>query len=146
MKMCAQRKAGRGQRAKELRLPSVPFPWSDVRSDAVHHRSLAFRARLYHAKNEAPEEEADFRPCDVTPRRGPMTSWAPAHVQTLSQPHSSSKGRELTRDWERAYYSYLHVIVKESVWYAETNKIYTRKNRKYEPKSNFTRTSFFLQC
>ena len=127
MKMCAQRKAGRGQRAKELRLPSVLFPWSDVRSDAVHHRSLAFRARLYHAKNEAPEGEADFRPCDVTPRREPMTSWAPAHVQTLSQPHSSSKGRKLTRDWERAYYSYLHAITKESVWYAETNKIYARK-------------------
>ena len=37
-----------------LRLPSVPFPWSL----AVHHQSLAFRARLCHAKNEAPEEEA----------------------------------------------------------------------------------------
>ena len=37
-----------------LRLPSVPFPWSL----AVHHQSLAFRARLYDAKNEAPEEEA----------------------------------------------------------------------------------------
>ena len=33
-------------------LPSVPFPLSL----AVHHQSLAFRAR--HAKNEAPEEEA----------------------------------------------------------------------------------------
>ena len=44
MKMCAQRKAGRRQ----------PFPWSL----AVHHQSLAFRARLCHAKNEAPEEEA----------------------------------------------------------------------------------------
>ena len=38
-----------------VRPPSVPFPWSF----AVHHQSLAFRARLYHAKNEAPEEEAD---------------------------------------------------------------------------------------
>ena len=37
-----------------LRLLSVPFPWSL----AVHHQSLAFRARLCHAKNEAPEEEA----------------------------------------------------------------------------------------
>ena len=27
-----------------------------------------------------------------------MTSWAPAHVQTLSQPHSSSRERELIRD------------------------------------------------
>ena len=124
MKMCAQRKEGRRQRAKALCPPSVPFPWSV----AVHHRSLAFRARLYHAKNEAPEEEeADFRPCDVTPLREPMTSWALAHVQTLSQPLSSSKRRELTRDWERAYYSYLHEITKESVWYSETNKIYTRK-------------------
>ena len=33
-----------------LRLPSVAFPWSL----AVHHQSLAFRARLYDAKNEAP--------------------------------------------------------------------------------------------
>ena len=32
----------------------TPFPWSL----AVHHQSLAFRARLYHSKNEAPEEEA----------------------------------------------------------------------------------------
>ena len=37
-----------------LRLPSLPFP----RSLAVHHQSLAFRARLYDAKNEAPGEEA----------------------------------------------------------------------------------------
>ena len=36
-----------------LRLPSVPFPWSL----GVHYQSLAFRARLCHAKNEAPEEE-----------------------------------------------------------------------------------------
>ena len=35
----------------------VPFPWSL----AVHHRSVAFRARLYHAKNEAPKEEAVTR-------------------------------------------------------------------------------------
>ena len=42
-------------RAKECgKEPSVPFPWSL----AVHHQSLAFRARLYDAKNEAPEEEA----------------------------------------------------------------------------------------
>jgi len=43
-------------------------------------------------------------------------------AQTLSQPHSSSRGRELIRDiksWERAYQSYLHVIMKESVWYAK---------------------------
>ena len=42
MKMCAQRK------------PSVPFPWSL----AVHHQSLAFRAPIYDAKNETPDEEA----------------------------------------------------------------------------------------
>ena len=39
-----------------LRLPSVPLPWSL----AIHHQSLAFRARLYHAKNEAPEEGAVY--------------------------------------------------------------------------------------
>ena len=38
-----------------LRLPSVPSPWSL----AVHHQSLAFRARLYDAKYEAPEEEVE---------------------------------------------------------------------------------------
>ena len=41
-----------------LRLPSVPFPWSL----AVHHQSLGFRARLYHAReHEAPEEEAGIK-------------------------------------------------------------------------------------
>ena len=45
----------RGETA--LRLPSVPFPWSL----AVHHQSLAFRTRLYHAKHEAPEEEAGIK-------------------------------------------------------------------------------------
>ena len=38
--MCAQRKAGRRQRAR-LRLLSVPFPWSL----AVHHQSLASTLR-----------------------------------------------------------------------------------------------------
>ena len=42
-------------RAKEGGKETAPFPWSL----AVHHQSLAFRARLCHAKNEAPEEEAD---------------------------------------------------------------------------------------
>ena len=32
----------------------TPFPWSL----AVCHQSLAFRARLYHSKTEAPEEKA----------------------------------------------------------------------------------------
>ena len=46
---------GRREGDNRLRLPSVPFPWSL----AVHHQSLPFRARLYHAKNrEAPEKEA----------------------------------------------------------------------------------------
>ena len=54
MKMCAQgrREGDNGQDV--LRLPSVPFPWSL----AAHNQSLAFRARLYDAKNEAPEEVA----------------------------------------------------------------------------------------
>ena len=44
MKIGAQRKAGRGQRSKPsvCTLPMVPF---------VHHQSLAFRARFYHAEN-----------------------------------------------------------------------------------------------
>ena len=45
---------------------SVPFPWSL----AVHHQSLAFRAR--HAKNEAPEEEAAS-----LPKRGTLTCNVP---------------------------------------------------------------------
>ena len=46
-------------RAKEggKETTSVPFPWSLT----VHHQLLAFRARLYDAKNEAPEEEAEFQ-------------------------------------------------------------------------------------
>ena len=40
--------------ATSLRPPSVPFPWSLV----VHHQSLAFRARLCHAKKEAREDAA----------------------------------------------------------------------------------------
>ena len=64
MKMYAQRKAGRRQRAR-LRLPSVPFPWSL----AAHHQSLAFRARLCLAKTEAPEEEAAREPFKIPQRR-----------------------------------------------------------------------------
>ena len=48
-------KTGAQRRREGENLPPVPFPLSL----AVHHRSLAFRARLYHAKNEAPEEKAD---------------------------------------------------------------------------------------
>ena len=50
---CA-RKGGR-EGDNGLRPPSVPFP----SSLAVHHQSLAFRARLRHTKNEAPEEELE---------------------------------------------------------------------------------------
>ena len=46
MKMCAQRKAGRRQRA---RLPSVPFPWSL----AVHHQSLVSHSPLPCEKRSA---------------------------------------------------------------------------------------------
>ena len=42
-------------RAKEGGKETIPFPWSP----AVHHQSLAFRARLYDEENEAPEEEED---------------------------------------------------------------------------------------
>ena len=42
------------KRARKERREGVPFPWSL----AVHHQSLAFSARLCHAKNEAHEEEA----------------------------------------------------------------------------------------
>ena len=54
---CARKGRREGDNGRGL--PSVPFPWSL----AVHHQSLAFRARLCHAKNEAPEEEAVLVPC-----------------------------------------------------------------------------------
>ena len=53
MKMCAQRKAERRQRARRASL-AICTQWSL----AVNHQSLAFRALLYDVKNEAPEEEA----------------------------------------------------------------------------------------
>ena len=43
-----------GPEAEACQLLLVPSPWYL----AVHHQSLAFRARLYHAKSQAPEEEA----------------------------------------------------------------------------------------
>ena len=43
----------RAKEGRKERLPSVSSPWTL----AVHHWSLAFSACLYHAKNEAPEEE-----------------------------------------------------------------------------------------
>ena len=48
---CARKGRREGDNGRGL--PSVPFPWSL----AVHHQSPTFRARLCHAKNEAPEEE-----------------------------------------------------------------------------------------
>ena len=55
---CARKGRREGDNGRDvLRLPSVPFPWSL----AVHHQSLAFRARLYDAKNEAPGEELGCR-------------------------------------------------------------------------------------
>ena len=54
MKMFVQRKAGRRQRVRRFACRHIPFS----RSLAVHHQSLAFRARLCHEKNEAPEEAA----------------------------------------------------------------------------------------
>ena len=54
MKMFVQRKAGRRQRVRRFACRHILFS----RSLAVHHQSLAFRARLYHEKNEAPEEAA----------------------------------------------------------------------------------------
>ena len=47
--ICAQRKAARRQRVRRFACRRIPFSWSL----AVHHQSLAFRARLCHAKNEA---------------------------------------------------------------------------------------------
>ena len=50
-------------RQNEKYAASYPDVSLDVRAKvwylAVHHQSLAFRARLCNAKNEAPEEEAE---------------------------------------------------------------------------------------
>ena len=54
MKMFVQRKAGRRQRVRRFACCPIPFSWSL----AVHHQSLAFRTRLCHEKDEAPEEAA----------------------------------------------------------------------------------------
>ena len=62
---CARKGRREGDNGQDvLRLPSVPFPWSL----AVHNQSLAFRARLYDAKNEAPEEVAWFSDVRVRSR------------------------------------------------------------------------------
>ena len=55
-------KEGGKETTGETALPSSPavctLPIRRQWSLAVHHQSLAFRARLYDEKNEAPEEEA----------------------------------------------------------------------------------------
>ena len=62
---CARKGRRQGDNGQDvLRLPSVPFPWSL----AVHNQSLAFRARLYDAKNEAPEGVAWFSDVRVRSR------------------------------------------------------------------------------
>ena len=84
---------------------SVPFPWSL----AVHHQSLAFRARLCHAKNEAPEEEAgmvlfcfvwnsNFWVCGQNPTQWTLklnlfrstSTWY--HLQMRSLPYKTKSG------------------------------------------------------
>ena len=57
MKLCAQRKAGRRQRARR-RFACRLYPSHGLLRFIT---SYLFRARLCHAKNEAPEEEADVR-------------------------------------------------------------------------------------
>ena len=56
-KTCAQRKAGRRQRARRFACRLYPFH-GPLRFITSH----SFRARLFHAKNEAPEEEAAIVP------------------------------------------------------------------------------------
>ena len=59
---CAPKGRWEGDNARDaLRLPSVLFPWFL----AVHRQSFAFRAHLYHAKNEAPTEEAGKVGCTL---------------------------------------------------------------------------------
>ena len=84
---------------------SVPFPWSL----AVHHQSLAFRACLCHAKNEAPEEEAgmvlfcfvwnsNFWVCGQNPTQWTLklnlfrstSTWY--HLQMRSLPYKTKSG------------------------------------------------------
>ena len=55
VKMCAQRKAGRRQRARRRRFACRLYPSHGPLRFITSH---SFRARLCHAKNEAPEEEA----------------------------------------------------------------------------------------
>ena len=85
---CAHK--GRREGDNGLRPPSVPFPCSL----AVHHQSLAFRARLCHAKNEAPEEEAgvEMRPAVVS---GIVTRDAPVSYCSSFFPVPSNNPRSL---------------------------------------------------
>ena len=44
--------------ACSLRFSALKLSVTFLLSLVVHHQSLAFRTRLYHAENEAPEEDA----------------------------------------------------------------------------------------
>ena len=81
---CARKGRREGDNGRNVvRLPSVPIPWPL----AVHNKSLAFRARLYDAKNEAPEEVAWFLDVRVRSRSRSFLS--------------GGKGKERERDRER---------------------------------------------
>ena len=93
MKMCAQ--------------PSVPFPWSL----AVHHQSLAFRARLYDEKNEAPEEEAVDEQFDLHTTKCLCISANRIHHFYL---------RELTQTWTHLHHH--NPLLLEGLWEEELLK------------------------
>ena len=72
MKMCAQRKAGRRQRARR-RFACRLYPSHGPLRFITSH---SFRARLCHAKNEAPEEEAGLLQYTFTEHLVPGAKWA----------------------------------------------------------------------
>ena len=86
MKMCAQRKARRRQRVRR-RFASRLYPSHGPLRFITSH---SFRARLCHAKNEAPEEEAviiSFGFCDVWNNQGLSKFYQPqpsAYLITLT--------------------------------------------------------------
>ena len=120
---CAHK--GRREGDNGLRPPSVPFPWSL----AVHHQSLAFRARLCHAKNEAPEEEAgaEMRPAVVS---GIVTRDAPVSYCSSFFPVPSNNPRSL----------YKTQLVLETV-----NPFEIKFNNELTIVTSFSCTSFLFQ-
>ena len=106
MKLCAQRKAGRRQRARR-RFACRLYPSHGPLRFITSH---LFRARLCHAKNEAPEEEV---------RLVCKTQFIPQGLQKQSIKHALEKRRVFHRLWgnerEKVFSNYGKMNLWQSV-------------------------------